>query len=139
MNTTLALHSHVLVNDMPESAPNSKTINLSRKSSSDLKDLLKSVNISSIPVNFDDGIQYVPLISIDDLPFLSTVSSTQLKPEYKNLLLAQTEAGLTFMSELTKHELYPIKPDYELYLINTTDDNYYVVYGLLKEDVLSYF
>jgi hypothetical protein len=117
---------------------NSQTINLPRQDLSSV--LLQSIIVTSTPINMKDGIVYVPLISGKDLQSLgSTVSTfTQLDSKYKKLLLAQSEVGLTFVSDISRQVIQPFRAEYNVFLINTKDGKYYVTYGKLDNNELFY-
>lgn len=139
-------NSAIRVKSKPQSESNSKTISLAQKSSSIsdensvLKILIKSVTITSIPININGEIVYIPLISGEDLQLLSPSLNTfvRLEPEYKNLLLNQSKIGLTLVSEFSRHPLPPIKVEFNVFLAGTNDGKYYVIYGRLNGNELFY-
>lgn len=130
---------------MPKSRPsesNSITVSLARKNQylSPEEILIKSIPITSIPVNTTNGIVYVPLVSGSDLELLrsSMTTFTRLDTEYKNLISKQSQIGLSLVSELSRRPLHPFKPEFNVYLIETRDCNNYVTYGELNGNKLFY-
>lgn len=126
----------------PQKEPNSRTISLTRKATSEnaLKVLIKSVVVTTIPVNMKKQMTYIPLISATDLKVLSPLvtSFVQLSPEYKNILSNQHRIGLNFVSEISRTSLHPFKEEFDLFLIGIKDGRYYVTYGRISNNNLVY-
>ncbi|CAN5863796.1 hypothetical protein BH23THE1_BH23THE1_32200 [soil metagenome] len=95
--------------------------------------VVKTIIVSSLPVNIGGVVQYIRLISQDDLEGMrdQIASLLQLGDEYKNLLAVQNQVGFTFVSEINRQPLHTFKPQYNVFLLTTHNGTHYVIYAQL--------
>jgi len=92
--------------------------------------IARSIVVTTVPVNFDGAVTYIPLASEFDLNQFGEPSRVfPLGPEYLNMLSTQAQAGMVLASGFSNAPLHQLRPNHSLYVIEFPEGRRVVTYG----------
>jgi len=103
-----------------------------RVSVDDQLDLMtKLYSVNSIPIIIDERMQYIPLISNDELKTYTNLISTKriLTDNAKELLVKGSKYNIPFISKYSNFRLSPCSDDQNVFLITLNDGTSMITYG----------
>lgn len=92
--------------------------------------IIRSMIVTVLPVNVDGAITYIPLANEYDLNQFGEVARVfPLGSEYLNILMTQSQIGMTLASGFSNMPLHQIKPNHTVYIIEFVDGRRVATYG----------